>query len=137
MKALSPSIPYEPWLMKQLRRPDDAAAYLEVVIEENDQPFINIALRNVAEAQGGLAKLAKKAGLNRVSLYRMLSDKGNPELSSLLKIIQALGLRLTVQPVAGRTSPAGKPKRIRKGPLAAKRPLRVRAPRPKSTKVAR
>ena len=56
-----------------------------------------LALRNVAEAQGGLLKLSKKAKLNRANLYRMLSHKGNPELFSLESLLEAFGLRLAVE----------------------------------------
>jgi probable addiction module antidote protein len=52
----------------------------------------------VAEARlGGMAQLAEQAGLNRESLYRMLSEQGNPALSSLDKLLHALGLRLSVE----------------------------------------
>jgi probable addiction module antidote protein len=50
----------------------------------------------VAEAQGGVAQLAEKTKLNRESLYKMLSARGNPELRSLEALLQALGLRLAV-----------------------------------------
>ena len=57
-----------------------------------------LALRNVAEARlGGMAQLAEQAGLNRESLYRMLSEQGTPVLSSLDKLLHALGLRLSVE----------------------------------------
>jgi probable addiction module antidote protein len=60
------------------------------------------ALRNVAEALGGIAQVAKAAKLNRVSLYRTLSKGGNPELRSLTAILGAVGLRLSVKPLQKR-----------------------------------
>ena len=57
-----------------------------------------LALRNVAEAKGGMAVLAEKANLSRESLYRMLSKRGNPEIKSLFSLLHAMGLRLAVEP---------------------------------------
>jgi probable addiction module antidote protein len=56
-----------------------------------------IALRRVAEAQGGIAKVAKAAGVERESLYRALSATGNPRLSTLVAATKAMGLILTVE----------------------------------------
>jgi probable addiction module antidote protein len=56
-----------------------------------------IALRRVAEARGGIAKVAKAAGIERESLYRALSARGNPRLSTLVAVTKALGLKLTVE----------------------------------------
>ena len=58
-----------------------------------------IALRNIAEARGGISKLAKKTHLNRQNLYRALSGKGNPTFQTLDAIMHALGFRLTVEPL--------------------------------------
>jgi len=55
-----------------------------------------MALRDIADAKG-MARLSKKANLNRVSLYRMLSGKGNPQLASLATILKNIGLRLAVE----------------------------------------
>jgi probable addiction module antidote protein len=60
------------------------------------------ALRNVAEALGGIAEVAKAANLNRETLYRTLSEGGNPELRSLTAILGAAGLRLSVKPLQKR-----------------------------------
>ncbi|MEO8326753.1 MAG: hypothetical protein ABI618_12935 [Nitrospirota bacterium] len=63
----------------------------------SDEPeLFLLALRNVAEAQGGVAQLAEKAKLNRESLYKILSERGNPELKSLDALLHALGFRLAV-----------------------------------------
>src|SRR5258706_16312710 len=76
--AIPASVPYEPWLIKQLKDPAHAAGYLEAVIEQGDQGAIMIALRQVAQAQGGVAKIARKAHLTREAAYKMLSKSGNP-----------------------------------------------------------
>lgn len=99
------SVPYEPWLIKRLRDPAHAAAYLEAVIEESDQGAIMIALRQVAQAQqGGIAQVARKAKLTREATYRMLSKAGNPELRSLKALLAATGLRLAVRPIGRRAA---------------------------------
>lgn len=69
---------------------------MNAALEEDDPELFLLALRNVAEAQGGVAQLAEKAKLNRESLYRMLSDRGNPEFRSLDALLHALGFRLAV-----------------------------------------
>lgn len=82
------------WLRED---PSHAAALLEAALETGDAGDFMAALRTVTEARGGVAKIAEETGLNREALYRTLSKKGNPQLSSLLPILQAAGLRLSVQ----------------------------------------
>ena len=86
-------------MVKKLReRPQFAAEYLKAAMEEADDPeVLLVALRHVAMARGGVAKVAKAAGLERESLYQALSEHGNPRLSTLLGIMKAVGLRLTVE----------------------------------------
>ena len=88
--------------MERLKDPAEAAAYLEAVLEDGDQAAIMIALRQVAKAQGGLAKIARKARLTREATYKMLSKTGNPELRSLNAILKATGLRISVKPIEKR-----------------------------------
>ena len=82
------------WLRNDLSH---AAALLEAALETGDAGDFMAALRTVTEARGGVSKIAEETGLNREALYRTLSKKGNPQLSSLLPILQVAGLRLTVQ----------------------------------------
>jgi len=100
-KAKAPaSRPYEPWLKQQLAAdPQEATRYLEAAMEEEDPRVFLLALKDVADAYGGMGKLAQATGLNRENLYRMLSAKGNPEIASLSRVLLALGLRLKVEPV--------------------------------------
>ena len=98
-RAAAPSLPYEPWLIKRLKDSAEAAAYLEAVIEEGDQAALMLALRYVAQAQGGIAEVARKAKLTREATYKMLSKSGNPELRSLKAILAATGLRIAVKPL--------------------------------------
>lgn len=96
--AVPASAPYETWLIGRLRDPMHAAAYLEAAIEDGDQDAIMLALRQVAQAQGGIAKIARKANLTREATCKMLSKSGNPELRSLKALLAATGLRLAVRP---------------------------------------
>ena len=57
-----------------------------------------LALRDVAEAYGGLGMEAEQAGISRVALYRSLSPKGNPTLKTLLAVLKSVGMRLSVEP---------------------------------------
>lgn len=84
------------YLLKRLQDPSTAAAYLNAAVREDDLSAFLQALRNVTEARGGVAKLADLAGLNRQQLYRTLSEKGNPELRSLTKILGVSGFRFAV-----------------------------------------
>jgi probable addiction module antidote protein len=86
---------YQESLLAALQNPAEAAAYLNAAMEEGDTALFLLALRNVAEAKG-ISHLATGAHLNRESLYRMLSEQGNPQLSSLTTLLDALNLRLAV-----------------------------------------
>jgi probable addiction module antidote protein len=82
----------------------EAAAYLEAVIEDGDQAALMLALRQVAQAQGGIAEIARKAKLTREATYKMLSKSGNPELRSLNALLRATGLRIAVRPIEKRAA---------------------------------
>ncbi len=86
-------------IVKELRiDPEFAAEYLKAALEDTDEPqVLLIALRHLAEAKGGVAKIAKAAGIERESLYRALSARGNPRLSTLTAVMKAVGLKLTVE----------------------------------------
>lgn len=87
---------FQEYLIESLKDPKEAAAYLDAVLEEGDPKLLLLALKNIAEAEGGMTKIAKRAKLNRVSLYRALSPKGNPTFKSITKILDAFNLRLAV-----------------------------------------
>lgn len=84
--------------------PDFAADYLNAVLEDGDQQELLLALRRMAEAFGGVSKLAQSSKLNATSLYRTLSPRGNPELKSLRALLKAMGMRLAVQPMRTRNT---------------------------------
>ena len=74
---------------------ETVAAYLTEALASEDPRVIAKALGAVARARGGMARLARETGIAREALYRALSDTGNPELGTALKVIHALGVRLT------------------------------------------
>ena len=88
---------YQDSLVAALRDPKEAAAYLDAALEAGDRAAFLLAIRNVIDALGGMTQIARHTGLNRENLYRVLSEKGNPELNSLEKLLKGLGLRLAVE----------------------------------------
>ncbi len=92
-----PAVDYKIGLLKRLTDPDYAVGYLNAALEDEDQRVFLLALRDVAEARG-LSQVARDAQLNRENLYRMLSQNGNPQLSSLTALLRSIGLRLAIQP---------------------------------------
>ena len=89
-----PSKPFETHKMDFLQDPGQVALYLEEAYEEGGEELLQIALKTVAKAQdGGVAGVAKAAGLDRTNLYRALSKGGKPKRETLYKMIEALGYR--------------------------------------------
>lgn len=86
---------YQDYLLERLQDPEEAAAYLNAAIEENDDRVFSLALQNVAEAQKR-AKIATMAGLKPERVNQILSEQGSLQLSSLTPLLNALGLRLSV-----------------------------------------
>jgi probable addiction module antidote protein len=78
---------------EHLESEEDMAAYLEAALEDGDPGLIAAALGDISRAQG-MSQIARKTGLGRESLYKALSPDGNPEFSTVLKVVRALGLRL-------------------------------------------
>ena len=89
---------YDVFLQEELRDPELAAAYLSAAMEEGSTEQLLLALRTVAEAAGGVAAIADKTQLNRQTMYKILSAEGNPTLTTLLAILQAIGITLTFTP---------------------------------------
>jgi len=88
---------YQTWLSERLTDPQKAADYINAAIEEGSQEMLLLALRDVAEAHR-MSKAAKGAGVAREAIYRILSEKGNPRLSSLWGLFPTLGLEIRVRP---------------------------------------
>jgi probable addiction module antidote protein len=89
--------PFDP--AEYLSDDEAIAAYIEEALEIGDSAFIADALGVVARARG-MSHIAKEAGLGRESLYKALSSDGNPEFATVLRVLKALGLRLSVSPIA-------------------------------------
>jgi probable addiction module antidote protein len=75
------------------------AAYISAALETGDADFVRDALGIVARARG-MGTIAKTAGLNRESLYKALGEAGNPEFSTVMRIVRALGLTLSARSAA-------------------------------------
>ncbi|MBF0565508.1 MAG: putative addiction module antidote protein [Nitrospirae bacterium] len=90
------TINYKDTMSEALRDPEEAVAYLNAALEENSKEAFLLALRNIADARG-FVNVSKKAKLSRESMYRMLSGKGNPKLSSLSSLLDGLGLKFAVE----------------------------------------
>lgn len=91
-----------------LKTDEDITAYLEAAFEESDPALIAAALGDVARARG-MTQIAREAGVGRESLYKALSKDGNPEFSTVLKVMVALGLKLTATPVKPQPAPRRTP----------------------------
>ncbi|MBR0774937.1 putative addiction module antidote protein [Bradyrhizobium diazoefficiens] len=85
------------------------AAYIAAALETGDADFVRDALGLVARARG-MSAIAKRAGLNRESLYKALGERGNPEFSTVMRIVGALGLTLSAQLSTG--APPSKRRRV-------------------------
>lgn len=92
------SVSYDDYLNEKLKDPADAEGYLAAALADDDPGVFTLALKQVAKARGiGMVQLAKKSGLNRESLYKTLSKKGNPALATARKIASAIGFELGIR----------------------------------------
>ena len=83
-------------LFDDLRDSDFAARYLEEVLRDGSLRAFLVAVRNVAKASGGLKKVSRATKLGRESLYKTLSENGNPQYSTLSAVLRGLGLRFSI-----------------------------------------
>ena len=95
------SVDYQESLIERLKKSEEEQLYyLKAALEDNwDEPqaFL-LALKNIADARG-FSAFAENAGLSRESLYRTLSENGNPKLDTVFKMLHAMGMKLTVEPL--------------------------------------
>ena len=90
---------FKEYLLKKLQDPEFALDYLNEALADEDQRVFLLALKNVFEAQGDdMTAVAEEAELSRQNLYRILSEKGNPKLTSIRSLLHVMGLHLAVQP---------------------------------------
>ena len=88
---------YDDTLLEALKDPLEAAAYIEAVMEMQEPAALVVALRKVAQAHG-MAEVARRASVGDKTLFRALSENGNPTLDTVHKVLHAVGLRLSVVP---------------------------------------
>jgi probable addiction module antidote protein len=88
---------YDESLNTALLDPVEAAAYLDAVIEIDDPAALLLALRQVAKAHG-MAEVARRADVGQKTLFKALSEKGNPTIATVHRVLRAVGLRLSVTP---------------------------------------
>ena len=88
---------YDLKIENTLKTPEERAAYIDAAIEENDPEFLAIALGDVAKAEG-MSKVARKSKLGRENLYRAFAPGGNPTLNTVMRVLDALGLTISVTP---------------------------------------
>ncbi len=91
------NVSYQGYVLESLKDPEEAAAYIEAVLELDDSAALLLALRQVAKAHG-MAEVARRADVGEKSLVRALSENGNPTIATLHKVLHAVGLRLSVTP---------------------------------------
>lgn len=84
---------------QHLETEEDMAAYLEAALGEGDPALVAAALGDIARAKG-MSQLARDTGLGRESLYKALSPTGNPEFATVMKVVNALGLKLHATPAS-------------------------------------
>ena len=95
---MKPARDYHDDLLHDLKDPREAIAYLNAALEEGDKEAFLLAVRHVVEAQGSMTQLARVSKLHRVSLYKILSKRGNPGIDSLMSVLDAIGARLCIAP---------------------------------------
>ncbi len=98
------SVSYQNYLISSLRDPEETAGYLSAALEGRDITVFLLALRNVIQAQGGVAALTAKTKKSRTSLYKSLSENGNPYLKNVNELLLAMGVHLSVVPNDQRVS---------------------------------
>lgn len=90
---------YQEYLLNKLQDEEFAAAYLNEALKDEDPRMFLLALKNVIDAQKeDISALAEESNLTRMSIYRILSKKGNPKLTSIMSLLSAIGLQLSVNP---------------------------------------
>lgn len=94
--AKTKTLPYD--TANYLTTIEHIAGYLEAVLEDGNPELVAAALGDIARSKG-MTQLARATGLGRESLYKALSPNGNPELATVLKVVRALGMTLTVKPI--------------------------------------
>ncbi len=85
----------------ELQDPEFAAGYLQAALEENDAATFLVALRDVVQANGGMTKTAQETALGRESLYKTLSENGNPQFLTVQAVLKSVGLQFSITAHSG------------------------------------
>jgi len=94
---------FKDYLLEKLKDPEHAFAYLNTAFDDEDDRVFLLALKNVLQAQGGdMTAVAEQAHITRQSLHKILSEQGNPRLTSLRSILHVLGYDLAIRPFKSR-----------------------------------
>lgn len=93
MKPYPPYVSYHDDLIEELKDQELAAEYLNCALEEGDPKYFLKALRHVVEALYGMTEASKKTKVSRMSLYRILSERGNPRWENIMDVLRIVGLR--------------------------------------------
>ena len=88
---------YHEDLMAHLKNPANALGFLNACLEDHDKRVFLLGLKDVAEAHGGMARLARLTKISREHIYRMLSKTGNPELQTLQVLLHAFGFKMAIE----------------------------------------
>ena len=100
MQAKNKNIKFRDYLLDKLSDKDYRKKFLQIALDdylkEGDYYEFLAALKTLAEAKGGISKLSKSSGLSRQALYKIFSDKGNPEFITMVKILNEMGLKLSI-----------------------------------------
>lgn len=88
---------YREDLLKSLIDPEEAREYLNAALEDENPEVFLLALKDIVDANSSMSKLAQETNRNRESLYKTLSEKGNPQLNSIRSILSNLGFKLAVE----------------------------------------
>ena len=87
---------FDDLIEQELTNPEFAQGYLQEALDEGGIPLFLLALRHLVQAQKGFSQLAQETGMGRESLYKSLSENGNPQLTTIDKVLQSVGMKLSV-----------------------------------------
>ena len=99
---------YDQYLIESLKNPEEASAYLKASLEEaletNEMSIFQLAVRDVVEAQGGIAKVSSEMDVGRESFYKTLSPKGKPRFATIMQALKACGFEMDFHPAHLKTA---------------------------------
>lgn len=90
------ALEWHPISIEFLKDPEESIAYLNAALQEDDPRIFLIAIKDVIEAQSSISDVAKKAKLSRQGLYKILSDKGNPTIENISRVLNSMGIHFGV-----------------------------------------